>query len=531
MTKRTCILIPALLLLTFGVLSAGTPGYMSYQGRLTDNGGNPLTGVYDLTFRIYNDSIAGSIVYEETHSNVAVTDGLFSVLIGGKSFILPFDNNIFVGRDCFLGIQVDADPEIAPRTRLATSPYAFRVATVDSADGGTVVGALKVAGNASTTGNVGVGTDTPVAGAGPAVARVLQIDAPSTGGSTSGAALTLTDGGIGNTWDMVATSFTGVYGIFGNGNGLLYIEPNGDVGLGTASPSTGAVNRASRVLEINAPMNTAVNSGAALTLVDGNLGYAWDIIATSSSGNNLGIFANGTGRLYLEPDGDLGLGSTTPSTGAVNVASRVLEISAPFVAANNSGAALTLTDGSFGSAWDIVATSQTGGFAIYGNNNQAIFIKPTGEVGIGTSSPSTDLHVAGNICYTGTIGACSDERFKTDVHGLSNALDKVMQLRGVSYLWKQAEYPDRKFDDRRQIGFIAQEIELLFPEMVMTDADGFKSVDYGRLTPVLVEAIREQQKQIDELNGLRGELARLQSLVEKLASQSGAGTDSEYGAK
>ena len=51
--------------------------------------------------------------------------------------------------------------------------------------------------------------------------------------------------------------------------------------------------------------------------------------------------------------------------------------------------------------------------------------------------------------------------------------------------------------DERQIGFSAQEIEKLFPEVVMTDANGYKSVDYGRLTPVLVEAIKEQQKQID----------------------------------
>jgi hypothetical protein len=55
------------------------------------------------------------------------------------------------------------------------------------------------------------------------------------------------------------------------------------------------------------------------------------------------------------------------------------------------------------------------------------------------------------------------------------------------------------FTEERQIGFSAQEIEKLFPEIVQTDAEGYKSVDYSRMTPVLVEAIKEQQKEIVEL--------------------------------
>jgi hypothetical protein len=310
---------------------------------------------------------------------------------------------------------------------------------------------------------------------------------------------------------MIATSQNGTYGIFANGDGLFYIEANGDVGMGSPFPATGAVGVASRVLEIQAPLATASTSGAALTLIDGNLGYAWDVIATSSAGNNLAIYANNSGLVYIEPNGDFGLGSPTPSTGIVNTASRVLEIQAPFDAVNNSGAALTLTDGSFGSAWDIIAMSETGGLAIYGNSNQVMFMEPNGEVGIGTSTPSVELHVNGDICYTGAIGACSDERFKTDVHNLTNSLERVTQLRGVSYRWKQDEFEDREFDGEQHVGFIAQELEPLFPELVMTDDEGYKSVDYGRLTPVLVEALKEQQKQIDELKAMVKQLADSQN--------------------
>ena len=516
------------LLTVCGSARAAVPGHMNFQGRLTDSLGNLLNGTFDLTFRIYDDSVGGSTVYDETHTNVPVTSGLFSVLIGGKSFILPFDNFVFVGKDRYLGVQVDALPELTPRTRLVTSPYAFRVSTVDSATGGTIEGKLTVTAETFVLGNMGVGTELPSAGAAPSVSRVIEVEAPATGGLTSGAALTLTDGGVGNTWDMIATSFSGVFGIFANGTGQFYIESNGDVGLGSTSPSTGTVNVASKVLEIDAPLVGANNSGAALTLVDGNLGFAWDIVATSAAGNNLAIFSNGSGRVYIEPNGDFGLGASTPSTGAVNVASRVLEISAPFVAANNSGAALTLSDGGFGSSWDVIATSSTGGLGIYGNNNQVMFMEPNGEVGIGTATPSVELHVVGDICYTGGIGACSDARYKTDVHTLSNALEQVTQLRGVTYRWNRAEFPDRKFDGERHVGFIAQEVEQLYPEIVLTDDDGYRSVDYSRLTPVLVEAIKSQQTQIQSQ---RQEIDELKSLVQQLAIRLDQASDAQYGMK
>ena len=69
------------------------------------------------------------------------------------------------------------------------------------------------------------------------------------------------------------------------------------------------------------------------------------------------------------------------------------------------------------------------------------------------------------------------------------------------------------FGDERQIGFSAQEVEKLFPEIVMTDTNGYKSVDYGRLTPILVEAIKEQQQQID---AQQQQINELKTMMEKL---------------
>ena len=74
-----------------------------------------------------------------------------------------------------------------------------------------------------------------------------------------------------------------------------------------------------------------------------------------------------------------------------------------------------------------------------------------------------------------------------------------MSLRGVQFEWNLEEYPDNGFREGKQIGLIAQEVEEVLPELVRTDNDGYKSLEYEKITAVLVEAIKEQQKQIEAL--------------------------------
>jgi hypothetical protein len=110
----------------------------------------------------------------------------------------------------------------------------------------------------------------------------------------------------------------------------------------------------------------------------------------------------------------------------------------------------------------------------------------------------------GNTCVRGIVqsnGACtpSDFRYKKNINPLNNALSNILKLNGVSYLYRKDEFPDQQFSDKNQIGLIAQDVEALYPEMVFTDEKGYKSVDYAKLTPVLVEAIKEQQSRIEKL--------------------------------
>lgn len=144
---------------------------------------------------------------------------------------------------------------------------------------------------------------------------------------------------------------------------------------------------------------------------------------------------------------------------------------------------------------------------IIGFDSVPTFFVDKNNVGIGTTSPTAKLQVNGNICYSGSISACSDSRYKKNIGPISNALAKVLQINGVYYDWKKEMFEERGFEDKHQVGFIAQDLEKIFPEVVFTANNGYKSVDYSKLTPLLIQAIKEQQeiieKQSAEIEGLK----------------------------
>jgi hypothetical protein len=93
----------------------------------------------------------------------------------------------------------------------------------------------------------------------------------------------------------------------------------------------------------------------------------------------------------------------------------------------------------------------------------------------------------------------SDARLKTNITEIKDPLSKVLLLRGVYYQWNLMDYSDLGFTDKLQVGVIAQDVEQVFPELVTTDQNGYRQVDYDRLSAILIEAIKEQQKEIDAL--------------------------------
>tara|TARA_A100001201_G_scaffold136310_1_gene125218 strand:- start:6735 stop:7124 length:390 start_codon:yes stop_codon:yes gene_type:complete len=99
---------------------------------------------------------------------------------------------------------------------------------------------------------------------------------------------------------------------------------------------------------------------------------------------------------------------------------------------------------------------------------------------------------AGHFTATGDITSNSDIKLKTNIQSLENSLEKVNQLRGVSY--------DRiDIEKDNCIGVIAQEVEEVYPEFVSEGEDGIKSVDYSKMVAVLIEAVKELTEEVNTL--------------------------------
>ena len=226
--------------------------------------------------------------------------------------------------------------------------------------------------------------------------------------------------------------------------------------------------------------------------------------------NNLGVDGN------LIVTGKLKVGSLV---GQMNLSSGIAVDSTGL---NSGSLAQSLTfgpDNTEGISSKRTSSGNQYGLDFYTAGQNRLAITSAGNVGVGTTTPGYKLDVNGSLrCYSFTNS--SDARLKTNIAALDNALNSLLDLRGVSYDWNQAAFPDRNFPDGRQMGFIAQEVEKIFPELVMTDAEGYKSVNYIGIVPVLVESVKTQQKRLKVLEAdnqaLKAQLETLAKAVREL---------------
>jgi hypothetical protein len=130
-----------------------------------------------------------------------------------------------------------------------------------------------------------------------------------------------------------------------------------------------------------------------------------------------------------------------------------------------------------------------------------------GNVGIGTNSPAPGymLDVNGPIHSSAAFDSTSDLRLKRNIQPIAYGLDTVMHLRPVGFDWKDQSHD---WQQRHQIGLIAQEVEPVVPEVVSTakDSEHTKSLAYGSLVPVLIKAIQELKTANDRLLVANGRL-------------------------
>jgi hypothetical protein len=111
----------------------------------------------------------------------------------------------------------------------------------------------------------------------------------------------------------------------------------------------------------------------------------------------------------------------------------------------------------------------------------------------GATEECFKVYQNGNVVATGDVTAYSDARLKTNVQTIDNALNKILSMRGVTYNRIDTQ------QDKTKIGLIAQEVKNVIPEVVDMDNEGMYSVSYGNIVAVLIEAVKNQQEQINDL--------------------------------
>ncbi len=348
------------------------------------------------------------------------------------------------------------------------------------------------------------------------------------------AGISFVRGGGANAWMNFQT---------GVGSNAMTIDNSGFVGMGTTAPKTqlhlvgaSADQRTAggdytNSIRLTDKYATANGSGGELQFGYAETGINAVLSTIKGTYDNWGATSLGGGlhfytkpqdgslaeRLTVKYDGNVGVGVANPNV--------LLEVagSDAQTTPGNSSKALRITNTSDG--YLATAEIQFGGKPnakaaaigfqnLNGINNTAgdlffatrnnttdtnlteqMRIKQDGKVGIGTTSPAYKLDVAGGGRFTEDLVAnsftYSDRTLKKNITTIDNPINKISQLRGVTFNWKK--------DDRPGVGVIAQELEKVYPELVNTDASGIKSVQYSSLVAPLIEAVKAQQKEINNL--------------------------------
>ncbi|MBI5915688.1 MAG: tail fiber domain-containing protein [Bacteroidetes bacterium] len=281
---------------------------------------------------------------------------------------------------------------------------------------------------------------------------------------------------------------------------------------------------------------TGQNVGIGTTTPTEKLDVFGNIVATNGGNITAGgtlsaatIDFSGTENGNIETNGNIDLlGTLTAGTIDFNSSFEVGQISttgAIHTTSTLSGATISFAgtetgdlflNGGVLSATQISFTGTEVGDLALGGTLSAVTID-FGGAETGNIITAGDI-TAANLTATNSCTCPSDARFKQNIVPLPQALDKVLALRGVGYEFNCAAFPERGFSQSPQVGFIAQELQAVMPELVRTMEDGYLAVDYQKLTPVLVEAIKEQQATIVAQQQTIADMRARLVQVEKLAA-------------
>ena len=232
--------------------------------------------------------------------------------------------------------------------------------------------------------------------------------------------------------------------------------------------------------------NDGAGSGLDADLLDGKHASEFLLVGGKAADANLLDGLNSTAFLRSNAND-----STTGSLTITNDGGLTIR-----TATNGAGAKIDFSDNQSGAYAQVgTITYVHTDTASHGANN-AFLVTGT--------EPAMVFHVDGSIIATGDVTAYSDERLKDNIENINNAMDKVDQLRGVTFTHKDT--------GNESTGLIAQDVQSVLPEAVSEDADGYLAVKYGNMTGLLVEAMKELKDRLEVLEAENAELkAKLNS--------------------
>ena len=555
---------------------------MNFQGRLAKKDGTPVPdGVHTVTFRIYDAQTGGNVKWAEQIGSLNTKNGVFSavlgkvfpftdvILNGGTWLEIQVDSDpALTPRQQFQSVAYALKANTVPDGAITTAKIAdgaITAAKLASGVGSGSSGWLLNGNSGIASGFLGTTDTNPLdfrvnnhralryayaenTGAGFRSINILggselnSIDAGVVGATIAGggyddfvnsdlpnrvgADFGTISGGYGHT--VLGSRSTIGGGQFNKANGYIATIGGGVANVANGDSSTVAGGERNQATVYSSTVGGGyhnVASGSRSTLAGGD---------SNSASGYASTIVGGETNTASGMDSSVGGGYTNTASGPQSVVAGGYTNSALGFNSVVPGGIYNVAMGDASFAGGTQAKARHQGAFVWADSGQTDFastntnqflIRATNGVGINTNNPGAyALFVSGAAKITGnlvvnTTTYTSDARYKTNIVTLNDALENVLHLRGVSYDWDRNQWPEKGFSEGRQIGFIAQELEKIFPDLVQTDKDGYKSVNYTGVVPVLVEAIKAQEKRIDALQKQSAEIVELKAQLAQLTTR------------
>ena len=481
------------------IASAGGDTAFTYQGRLLD-ADQPANGLFDFRFGLFSTAVGGVPIGAVQIDNTPVTDGLFTVQI-------DFGADAFDNSERWLEITV-GHITLSPRQPITRAPYAIQTRGMFIGDDGNVLfHSLNEVEGTVTFSSIG-GID-----------MILDADTNNVGEDQNARIVMTQDGGQvvgrmgyreGANQLEIMQEWNDNLVLGTNNEDRITILPDGNVGIGTTAPQF--------PLEVVSAGGTAIGahdtaaSGAALGVLgrsDSTSG--WGVLgwATANSGVTNGVFG--------QSNSDSGRGVFGWASADSGVTDGVRGESDSNSGRGVVGRATAATGSTTGVRGE---SNSTSGFGVHG---RATATSGTNYAVLGQSDSTSGFDFFATGAGT-DYGSSSSIRWKSNVRNIDQPLAKVARLRGVYFNW------DADHGGHHDLGMIAEEVGEVLPEIVNYEENGIDAngMDYSKLTPLLVEAIKELHGEVEhkdsQITELQARLTALEALVEQLALQQDGGT-------